>query len=1075
MAEERHPVEPPTIAEVVLRWAEGSAPLGIGPDVTGSTGPALASIPRACAGLVAVDHLEGFADAVEADDPAARAAMPGFIVAANRLVREAMAEVSRLVSAKEHRPVTRLGVATAQLLVDLGGPEAYPDAAIQLRWAASSYYALGDLRRCIAAYGSAIELLEQCRPAMDELLSTCHDNRGLALFSLGEVDDGIADVIAARDVEQQRARHLRTSEEREASAAHLAAIESNLGGAYGEAGEYGLAAAAYVRSLEILEGLPEALAGERTGFVLDNLALTYTSLGRLDDALQTYERARGYLRDSPPAVRKVNADGRALAHSRKGDAEAAAAVFEEILALAEEDVRARISPEVFAASLDRAVENLVPADSEAWRARVAAVEYAEAGDDDRAEEQYRRAASLAREAGDRLTQLVCLAAGAAVIIHRDQRAALSAASEVRQVALAEGLATPVVLANAAASALLASGVEPVDRNTDLVTVSLESRFLIDLLAEQMESYPEEIRARLTGADPGVLAQRLGTAAMRSLAYARATEYLFESLQFAIALGREESIVIRLDRLRRALVAGKRDPDLLHVVLERLREFADTAARDDVRLRALLSLGEHEAYNGEPSRAVADLRAAVEPLERVRSARGAAASDLDRFDSVNQLYPVLVEALLESDGSDAPAQEAYEHLQVARARTVMESLHAQVGAAGAYTPPKLEETVALLAGLPRPTAAVEILVRQSGLTALIVQAGGVARVDASGDPDSLWTVMAGDVRERAAETVELVRTSTLLRDLVKRVESALAPGVAVLLSVDDGLANLPFHAVALGGGYWSDVRSIGRIPAIAMLRYAPRERPAHVSVVAGDSAGDLPGAAQECAHVGDVLQARPLLRDDCTLDAFAAAIRGKDVEIVHLAVHGRADARRGGRAGLLFAGNEGGAQWARFDDLAVLPWRARLIVFSGCSTAVGGPRDGRGLYGIAQLATRAGALSTIASLWPVNDRSAAVFMIEFYSALSRARDGQDQVDLRAVMDAARSGLRRWLSGEPASQASSDIGRPVGDATAHARDGRDLTPVDSQLGIPVTVREPETRDLLHWAPFVLIGDPVLRFSG
>lgn len=56
----------------------------------------------------------------------------------------------------------------------------------------------------------------------------------------------------------------------------------------------------------------------------------------------------------------------------------------------------------------------------------------------------------------------------------------------------------------------------------------------------------------------------------------------------------------------------------------------------------------------------------------------------------------------------------------------------------------------------------------------------------------------------------------------------------------------------------------------------------------------------------------------------------------------------------------------------------LLVLSACETASG---DRQAALGLAGVAVRSGASSTIASLWQVNDASTARFMIEFYQQLS----------------------------------------------------------------------------------------------
>ncbi|HEY9652187.1 MAG TPA: CHAT domain-containing protein, partial [Coleofasciculaceae cyanobacterium] len=56
----------------------------------------------------------------------------------------------------------------------------------------------------------------------------------------------------------------------------------------------------------------------------------------------------------------------------------------------------------------------------------------------------------------------------------------------------------------------------------------------------------------------------------------------------------------------------------------------------------------------------------------------------------------------------------------------------------------------------------------------------------------------------------------------------------------------------------------------------------------------------------------------------------------------------------------------------------LLVLSACQTATG---DKRAALGLAGVAVKAGARSTLATLWVVDDRSTADLMIEFYKQLN----------------------------------------------------------------------------------------------
>jgi len=58
----------------------------------------------------------------------------------------------------------------------------------------------------------------------------------------------------------------------------------------------------------------------------------------------------------------------------------------------------------------------------------------------------------------------------------------------------------------------------------------------------------------------------------------------------------------------------------------------------------------------------------------------------------------------------------------------------------------------------------------------------------------------------------------------------------------------------------------------------------------------------------------------------------------------------------------------------------LLVLSACETAAG---DNRSALGLAGVAVRSGARSTVATLWRVDDQATATLISEFYNQLVKA--------------------------------------------------------------------------------------------
>src|SRR5262249_13805085 len=62
--------------------------------------------------------------------------------------------------------------------------------------------------------------------------------------------------------------------------------------------------------------------------------------------------------------------------------------------------------------------------------------------------------------------------------------------------------------------------------------------------------------------------------------------------------------------------------------------------------------------------------------------------------------------------------------------------------------------------------------------------------------------------------------------------------------------------------------------------------------------------------------------------------------------------------------------------------ARLVVLSGCETAMGKQIRGEGLIGLTRGFMYAGATRVVASLWNVRDEATAELMKRFYSGMLR---------------------------------------------------------------------------------------------
>jgi len=232
-----------------------------------------------------------------------------------------------------------------------------------------------------------------------------------------------------------------------------------------------------------------------------------------------------------------------------------------------------------------------------------------------------------------------------------------------------------------------------------------------------------------------------------------------------------------------------------------------------------------------------------------------------------------------------------------------------------------------------------------------------------------------------------------------------------------LHGLPFHAFESGGSALVERCSISYAPSLAAMGLLSRGRPRSTSppLVLGVPDHSAPLIRHEVnavrRHLGN---ARVFRGRKATREALRLSEKSPD--LLHVACHGFYSEDGPWSSGLRL-----GDAWLSLPDLYAMKGTARLVVLSGCETGRGTVYSGDEWVGLVRGFLQAGARSVVASLWEVHDRCTVDLMEDFYGGLAG-------------------------------------GLPVAEALAVAQ--RNARRKD---GMP-----------LHWAPFVVIGDPDLRIT-
>ncbi|RUT10222.1 hypothetical protein DSM106972_007170 [Dulcicalothrix desertica PCC 7102] len=226
-------------------------------------------------------------------------------------------------------------------------------------------------------------------------------------------------------------------------------------------------------------------------------------------------------------------------------------------------------------------------------------------------------------------------------------------------------------------------------------------------------------------------------------------------------------------------------------------------------------------------------------------------------------------------------------------------------------------------------------------------------------------------------------------------------VETLVFVLDGeLRNIPMAALYDGKQYLLEKYNIAASPSLQLFDIKRLRRGQLRALTAGLSEArfnysKLNYVETELQQIKSELSSTVLLNKQFTSLAFQNQVQENTFPIVHLATHGQ------------FSSNPDKTYILAYDrpikvnELNQLlktrdinqPDLIELLVLSACQTATG---DDRAALGLAGVAVRAGARSTLASLWNLNDASTATLMSQFYKELTQPNISKAQALRRAQL-------------------------------------------------------------------------------
>jgi CHAT domain-containing protein len=438
-------------------------------------------------------------------------------------------------------------------------------------------------------------------------------------------------------------------------------------------------------------------------------------------------------------------------------------------------------------------------------------------------------------------------------------------------------------------------------------------------------------------------------------------------------------------------------------------------------------------------AIAAYDSSVKTLSSIRSDLAATTPDLQFSfrENVEPIYRQLVELLLTTEASPSQenlllAQETIEALQLAELdnffrEACIEAKQTKIDdidpkAAVIYSivvNNRLEVIASFPKKDPNDPDSEQILRHYSHVmdgNGLNVMLEGLRPSIIRGTPTQTTSDPDREINTRSAVEIipenpltaeELLAPSQQLYDwLIRPIETDLADNETetLVFVLDGGLRSIPMSILHDGKKYLIEKYAIALTPGLQLLEANPLVPSQLQTLAAGLSEArfgfsELEKVSEELENINQEVGGIVRLDRAFTSESLPIDINANPWSVVHLATHGVFSSNREETFVLAW---DGKINVDRLTTLLKSREEGRrtpidLLVLSACQTAAG---DDRATLGLAGVAVRAGARSTVASLWSVDDAATSELMSRFYQELAKP----NTTKVEALRNAQRSLLQ-----------------------------------------------------------------------
>lgn len=415
--------------------------------------------------------------------------------------------------------------------------------------------------------------------------------------------------------------------------------------------------------------------------------------------------------------------------------------------------------------------------------------------------------------------------------------------------------------------------------------------------------------------------------------------------------------------------------------EKSLKIARQIQADDIIAQSAWQVGKLSGQQGKRPQAIIAYTEAIKSLKALRSDMVAVNPDVQFSfrESVEPVYREMVALLLDEQPSQSElmqARELIESLQIAE----LDNFFREACLDKAQQIDQVDPTATVIYPIILPDRLAVILSKTGQPLGYYAIRKSQTEIERTLDNFLTSLNPVSDSQERQKFSQQIY--DWLIRPA--QTDPAFKDTKTLVFVLDGKLRNIPMAALYDGKQYLIEKYAVALSPGLQLIAAQSLQQNKINAIVGGISqprAGfaGLPGVEAEVKEISQKVTSSTLMNQKFTSMALGERVKSSNADVFHLATHGQFSSRLEDTFLLTWDGK------VNIKELSELLKNRRgdsakaieLLVLSACDTATG---DDRAVLGLAGLAVKSGARSTIATLWPVKDQAAQMLMTRFYDQL-----------------------------------------------------------------------------------------------